>query len=214
MSKTIRFVNDCIEDLVFFNGEDTGHYFHHFKDNAPYPLRYGEFHSRVLHIPEDSINGFITGEPYGQRNQIVLQGRDRGCGKLRSEVPGLALAYTQQPFGFLEEYLEGPAHGIDPTSFQELQVEVGRHYCIPGFFFSLHEIEPYICARKANVSSNIYNHFISIIGKPRFEHLIAHAEVVLLTLLPEDGEVEYKLTLAISDACGHFSCEPCSISEW
>ncbi len=302
MSQIIRFVNDCIEDLFLFNGEDLGHYFHHFKDNTPYPLRYGEFHTRVLHIPEDSANGLITGESLGQGKQIVLQGRDRGCGKLRSEVPGLALAHTQQPLGFLEEDLEGPAHGINPIGFQELQGEVGSHYSIPGFLFSLHEIETYICAREANVCGNILttqlaassgftsgfkkidkcpggeflpfktvlgnsllpdldhpqvmaldmpgmyeaNHlgasepavgkqvfkadalsdgslyhgyhqldlallvlfcprynggrFISILGKPRFELPVAHAEVVLLALLPEDGEVEYELALSIRDA--------------
>ena len=102
MSQIIRFVNDCIEDLFLFNGEDPGHDFHHFEDNTPYPLRYGELHARVLHIPEDSANGLITGEPFGQGKQIVLQGRDRGCGKLRCEVPGLALAHTQQSLGFLE----------------------------------------------------------------------------------------------------------------
>ena len=302
MSQIIRFVNDCIEDLFLFNGEDPGHDFHHFEDNTPYPLRYGELHARVLHIPEDSANGLITGEPFGQGKQIVLQGRDRGCGKLRCEVPGLALAHTQQPLGFLEEDLEGPAHGINPIGFQELQGEVGRHYSIPGLLFSLHKIETYICARKANVSGNILtanlaapsgftpgfkqidqcpggeflpfktvfcnsllpdldhtqvmaldvpgtyeaNHlragepavgkqvvkadalsngslyhgyhqldlalpvlfcprynggrFISILGKPRFELLVAHAEVVLPALLPEDGEVEDELALAIRDA--------------
>ena len=105
MSQIIRFVNDCIEDLFLFNGEDPGHDFHHFEDNTPYPLRYGELHARVLHIPEDSANGLITGEPFGQGKQIVLQGRDRGCGKLRSKVPGLALAHTQQSLGFLERLM-------------------------------------------------------------------------------------------------------------
>ncbi len=42
--------------------------------------------------------------------------------------------------------------------------------------------------------------FISIFGKPRFELLVAHAEVVLPALLPEDGEVEDELALAIRDA--------------
>ena len=37
-------------------------------------------------------------------------------------------------------------------------------------------------------------------GKPRFELPVAHAEVVLLALLPEDGEVEYELALSIRDA--------------
>src|SRR5690554_1638263 len=72
----------------------------------PYLLRYREFHTRLLHIPEDSANGLITGEPFGQGKQIVSQGRDRGCGKLCSEVPGLAFAHTQQPLGSLEEDLE------------------------------------------------------------------------------------------------------------
>lgn len=316
MSQIIRFVNDCIEDLFLFNGEDFGHDFHHFKDNAPYPLRYGEFHTSVLNFPEDSANGLITGEPFGQGKQIVLQGRNRGCGNLRSEVPGLALAHTQQSLGFLEEDLKGPAHGINPIGFQELQGEVGRHYSIPGLLFSLHKIETDICVREANVSGNIlttnlaapfgfapgfkqidkcpggellplktvpgnsllpdldhtqvmaldvsgtyeanhlgasepavgkqvvkadvlsngslyhgyhqldlallvlfcprYNRgrFISILGKPRFELLVAHAEVVLPALFPEDGEVEDELALAIGDAQEEgFETKDCPVSQ-
>jgi len=165
----------------------------------------------VLHIPEDSANGLVTDEPFGQGKQIVLQGRDRGCGKLRSEVPGLALAHSQQSLGFLEEDLEGPVHGIDPIGFQELQGEVGRHYSIPRLLFSLHEIETYICARKANVSGNVLtaklaapfaftSGFKQIDQCPGGELLVAHAEVVLLAFLPEDGEVEDELALAIGNA--------------
>jgi len=47
----------------------------------------------------------MTGESLGEGKQIVLQSRDQGCGKFSSEVPGLALAYTPQSLGFLEELM-------------------------------------------------------------------------------------------------------------
>ena len=88
--------------------------------------------------------------------------------------------------------------------------DFGRHYSIPGLFFSHHKIERYICAHKEKVSGNKLTTIIEApagftpglkqIDQCPVGEFLPFKTVFCNSLLPEGGEIEYELALGIRNA--------------
>lgn len=124
MLKFIRATNRYIQHLLVCKSEEIGDGNDRLHDDSPYSSGNGEFKRFLLHFPEQSSNGFIVVEPFGEGEYVVLQCHDGCVGYLLREVFRLALSHPEQSLTLLEDHLQRPPLGVNPVGLEEFEFGV------------------------------------------------------------------------------------------
>ena len=97
MSQFVRLIDQSIIDFFVQKAEDLSYCRDQFLKNTPYLLGDRELYGLSGNLPEESADGFVVSEAFGDGEDVVLQrAQRRGC-NLRCEAGTLAFAEPQKP---------------------------------------------------------------------------------------------------------------------
>lgn len=131
MSQFVRLIDQSIIDFFVQKAEDLSYCRDQFLKNTPYLLGDRELYGLSGNLPEESADGFVVSEAFGDGEDVVLQrAQRRGC-NLRCEAGTLAFAEPQIGLAILEHDFKSPASGIYLPSFEEIQPGVGSKQSVP-----------------------------------------------------------------------------------
>lgn len=128
MSKLLRFVHHCIQDLFIADGEDFCDGSNQLKNCLPDSLADCQFMTVFPRLSEEFSDSLVVHESLYQGKDIILECHKRCACDLSRKVSRLTFAQSEQPLALLEDDLQGPASGVDFVCLEEAQGKVcGEH---------------------------------------------------------------------------------------
>ena len=156
MTEFVRPVHEHIKDLFILDIEAFCDFADNLKYHIPDSLSESKFHATLGSIHKKSSNGFVVGEALSSGEDVVLHGRNGSHCNLRGEVPHLVLAQSESSLTLLKDNFQGPAPGVDPVGFEEVELPVCGNESVPlPSFVTLGEEQTYVAASKGHVDGNV-----------------------------------------------------------
>ena len=156
MREFVRPVHEHIKDLFILDIEAFCDFADNLKYHIPDSLSESKFHATLGSIHKKSSNGFVVGEALSSGEDVVLHGRDGSHCYLRGEVPHLVLAQSESSLTLLKDNFQGPAPGVDPVGFEEVEFLVCGKESVPlPSFVTLGEEQTYVAASKGHVDGDM-----------------------------------------------------------
>ena len=156
MVEFLRTIHKHLEYVLILNAEAMGYLFHQFQDSIPNPVGYTQFLPTEHNVMEKAADGFVVGEPLGERKDVVLHCCDGRADYPGGEIAHLILAESKMPLAFFEHDLDRPTHGINLVRLCERERRVGRDEPVPiGSLAALTEEEPHIASRELHIHRNV-----------------------------------------------------------
>ena len=156
MSKLLRFVHHCIQDLFIADGEDFCDGSNQLKNCLPDSLADCQFMTVFPRLSEEFSDSLVVHESLYQGEDIILECHKRCACDLSRKVSRLTFAQSEQPLAFLEDDLQRPASGVDFICLEEAQGKVcGEHSAPRPSLATTYEEEPDMRVRKDNIGTHI-----------------------------------------------------------